>query len=58
MCIDLKLYVCGANMAYFIKNGKSLMTYFKNEEKTPWKHQFDRKCYYCNAYFLRMEFSV
>ena len=53
-----KLCGCRVNMTYFIKNRKSLMTYFQNEEQTPWKHQFDCKCDYCNAYFFGMKFSA
>ena len=46
------------NVTYFINNHKILMTYFKNEEKTSWKHQFDCKCDYCNAYFLEWNFQL
>ena len=46
---------CQVNMTYFIKNYKSLMTYFQNEGQIPWKHQFDCKCGACNSYFFGME---
>ena len=55
ICIAPKLYNCRVNMAYFIRNHKTLMTYVQNEENIPWKHQFDCKCSNCNAYFFGME---
>ena len=56
VCIAQKLCVCRVNMTYFIISHKTLMTYFKNAEKTPWKHQSDCKCNDCNVYFFGMEF--
>ena len=56
MCIAPKLCGCRVSMTYFINNHKILTTCFKNEEKTPWKHQSDCKCNDCNVYFFRMEF--
>ena len=54
MSIAPKLCGCRVNMTYFINNHKILMTYFKNEEKTPWEHQLNCKCDYRNAYFFKM----
>ena len=51
-----KLCGCRVSMTYFIGNYKTLMTYFLNEEKRPWKHQPDCKCSDCNVYFFGMEF--
>ena len=55
MFIAPKLCSCRVSMTYFIKNHKTLMTYFQNEENIPWTHQFDCKCSNCNAYFFGME---
>ena len=38
MYIAPKLCGCRVSMMYFIKNHKTLMTYFQNEENMPWKH--------------------
>ena len=54
MCIAPKLCSCRVSMTYFIKNHKTLMTYFQNEKNIPWKHRFDCKCRNCNAYFFGM----
>ena len=58
MWIAPKLCGCRVNMTYFIKNHKSLTTYFQNEGQTSWKHQFDCKCDYCSTYVFGMEFSA
>ena len=54
-CIAPKLCGCRVSLTYFISNYKILMTYFQNEEKTPWKHEFSCKCSDCNVYFFGME---
>ena len=56
MRVAPKLCGCCVNMRYFIKNYKSIMTYFQNEEQMPWKHQFDCKCGARKTYFFGMEF--
>ena len=58
MCVAPKLCDCRVIMTYFIKNYKSLMTYFQNAGQMPCKHQFDCKCGDCNTYSSEMEFSA
>ena len=44
MCIAPKPCGCRVSKTYFIKNHKTLMTYFQNEENILWKHRFYCKC--------------
>ena len=52
MRIVAKLMNCRVNMTYFVQNKTdTLINYFEENEKQPWKHSITSKCEACNSYF-------